>query len=563
LGYHPRVTKETPAGTRDQGKDILDTTLGTAALQQGMLTPGQLQEAMAEQARDLAERKSGPRPLASILVARGFLAHAQVQSLLLSPSEGGPLKFAPFGKYRLVRELGRGGMGVVYEAIDSGLGRKVALKTMIVTPGADPQSAKMDEERFLRESQLSASLAKHPNIVGVYEAGVIQGRRYLAMELIQGKPMSDWWKDKSITLKQEIEVLRTAALAVHHAHEHGIIHRDLKPANVLVAKAGHPVITDFGLARSEQRHAGPSLTPSGFVVGSPAYMSPEQARGQRDVDRTTDVYAIGIMLYEAIAGHPPFDGKNPVETLSKVVEGTRVPPSQLAPLPQGDPALDQICLKAMARDARERYPNCAELAQALTRWLDDPKEQRPVSRPRLGRVVAAAAAVLAVVGVFFWFQYRTLQDSARREEEIRAQFQATMQKLGEAKSVPVHLRLENFKMVDGQPFNEITPTRIRYLANATFEVPVKIPESAVYVFTVSASCDAARNEFAKFDFRVDGATLATVKLTDENPRDYEVSARLAAGERRIAIAFLNDFYVASPFEDRNLYVHDVSYRRAK
>src|SRR6185436_19519787 len=111
---------------------------------------------------------------------------------------------------------------------------------------------------------------------------------------------------------------------------------------------------------------GVSLTPNGFCVGSPAYMSPEQARGQKDVDRTTDVYALGIMLYEAIAGHPPFDGKNPVETLSKVMEGTRVPPSKVAPLPEGDPVLDQVCMKAMALEARERFSSCAELAQALT-----------------------------------------------------------------------------------------------------------------------------------------------------------------------------------------------------
>jgi hypothetical protein len=465
-----------------------------------------------------------------------------------------------FGKYALTAELGRGSMGVVYDAQDTLLHRRVALKIMH-SPKNDSLDAINDWQRFMQEARLTANVAKHPNIVTVYEAAVLDSRRYIAMEYVAGQPMRLWRKGRST--REQARLLRDVALAVHHAHEHGIIHRDLKPANVLVAKAGVPVITDFGLARSEQRHAGPSLTPSGFVVGSPAYMSPEQARGQRDVDRTTDVYAIGIMLYEAIAGHPPFDGKNPVETLSKVVEGTTVPPSQVAPLPSSDPALDQICLRAMARDARERYPNCAELAQALTRWLDEPREQRPASRPRLGFVAAVTVAALAVVGALSWFQYRALQEAARREEEIRAQFRATMQKLEEAKPTPVHLRLEDFRLVDGQPFNEITPTRIRYLSNSTFEAPVRIPESAVYVFTVSASCDAARNEFAKFNFSVDGVVLATVKLTGENPRDYEVSARLAAGQRRVAIAFLNDWYVESPREDRNLYVHDVSYRKAK
>src|SRR5205814_5912899 len=208
-------------------------------------------------------------------------------------------------------------------------------------------------------------------------------------------PMQRWRKGRST--REQVRLLRDVAIAVHHAHDHGIIHRDLKPANVLVAKGSVPVVTDFGLARTEHRAASPSLTPSGFVVGSPAYMSPEQARGQKDVDRTTDVYAVGIMLYEAIAGHPPFDGKNPVETLSKVVEGTSVPPSQAAPLPQADPQLDRICMRAMARDAHERFATCAELAQALTDCPHEPKE-RLAAPPRVGVFVAAAAAALGAGG---------------------------------------------------------------------------------------------------------------------------------------------------------------------
>jgi len=395
------VTKETPGGTRD----LLDTTLGTTALQQGLLTPPQLQEAMAEQARDLAERKSGPRPLASILVARGFLSHAQVQSLLLSPSEGGPLKFAPFGKYRLVRELGRGGMGVVYEALDSGLGRKVALKTMIVTPGADRKNAKMDEERFLRESQLSASLAKHPNIVGVYEAGVIQGRRFLAMELIQGKPMSDWWKDKSVTLKQEIEVLRSAALAVHHAHEHGIIHRDLKPQNILIDPERQPHVTDFGLAKLVGENLSLSLTGAGMAVGTPAYISPEQAQGAKSTDRRTDVYALGVMLFEIVTGRQPYDGATAMEILMKA-SNTPVPSAsaqmkvRLSPIQAK--GLDDICRKALAKKPADRYRDAAAFASDLDKWLrgDEVKvigsTRRIAQPPKQNRGVLIGVGVLAL-----------------------------------------------------------------------------------------------------------------------------------------------------------------------
>jgi len=465
-----------------------------------------------------------------------------------------------FGKYSLTAEIGRGSMGIVYDAQDTLLHRRVALKIMHAPRGGEPHDAVNDWQRFMQEARLTANVAKHPNIVTVYEAAVLDSRRFIAMEYVSGEPMQRWRKGRST--REQVSLLRDVAIAVHHAHEHGIIHRDLKPANVLVAKGGVPVVTDFGLARTEIRGASPSLTPSGFVVGSPAYMSPEQARGQKDVGRTTDVYAVGIMLYEAIAGRPPFDGKNPVETLSKVVEGTRVPPSQVAPLPGGDPALDQICLKAMAREAQDRYPTCAELAQAMTRWLDEPKGAAP-ARPRLGLLAATAAVALTLVGAMFWLQRQAANLTAQREAEIKAQFDATIRKLEEAKAAPVHLRLDEFKLVDGKPFNEVTSGRVRFLANSRFEAPVRIQDSGVYVFTITASCDVARNEFAKFEFSVDGTIQATVKLTAENPAEYEVTARLAPGERRVGIAFLNDFYVDSPREDRNLYVHNVAYHKAK
>jgi len=150
---------------------------------------------------------------------------------------------------------------------------------MIVSPYANPKDAHLDEERFLREAQLSASLTKHPNIVGVYEVGVIDGRRYLAMELIDGKPMSEWRTDSEITLRKEVEVLRSVALAVHHAHEHDVIHRDLKPQNVLIDGKNEPHITDFGLAKMVGENLSVSLTGAGMVVGTPAYISPEQAQG--------------------------------------------------------------------------------------------------------------------------------------------------------------------------------------------------------------------------------------------------------------------------------------------
>src|SRR6185436_13020289 len=162
-----------------------------------------------------------------------------------------------------------------------------------------------------------------------------------------------------------------------------------------------------------------------------AYMSPEQARGQHDVDRTTDVYAIGIMMYEAIAGHPPFDGKNPVETLSKVVEGTRVPPSKAAPLPEGDPVLDQIVLKAMALESRERFATCADLAQAMTRWLE--KGSPGVrSRPPLWQFAAFALLGAAFAGALIWNK----RDMDRRDIQHREQLADTLRQIETMKAPP-------------------------------------------------------------------------------------------------------------------------------
>jgi serine/threonine protein kinase len=161
-------------------------------------------------------------------------------------------------------------MGIVYEAVETGLDRKVALKTMIVHPFANPKDAALDEERFLREAQLCARLPKHPHIVGVYEAGIIDGRRFLSMELIEGTPMAAWRDDPQITFRQEIEVLRLVALAVHHAHEQGIIHRDLKPANILIDARHEPHVMDFGLAKMVGENLSLSLTGAGMVVGTPA-----------------------------------------------------------------------------------------------------------------------------------------------------------------------------------------------------------------------------------------------------------------------------------------------------
>jgi predicted Ser/Thr protein kinase len=319
------------------------------------------------------------------------------------------------GKYTIVREVGRGGMGVVFEALDTTLNRKVALKMLVMRP----QAIRTDEERFLREAKLSAGLPNHPNVVGVYEAGILDGNRYLAMEFIDGVPMFEWWKDKSIRLRTQVTVLRDASLGAHHAHQHGVIHRDLKPENILIDRAGQPHITDFGLAKDMRQNPKDALTGVGMVVGSPHYMSPEQVRGLR-VDRRADVYSLGVILYEMFTGRRPFDGGSPEEIMLKALKSSAPSPSSIM-RSQMNPvlhrSLENVCLKAIAKDPKERYVTAKALADDLGRWLQGEEVQAdlPLQRKRRRRsllATAATAGLLLLVGL----GYAALVPSALERE---------------------------------------------------------------------------------------------------------------------------------------------------
>src|SRR6185295_13008621 len=247
------------------------------------------------------------------------------------------------GKYTILGTLGRGGMGEVYEAVDPQLNRQVALKVILGELDPSRRGAAKEVERFIQEARLAARLSKHPNIVSVYEADVADGRHYIAMELIRGRTFAEWRKNGSVSLRQQIKVLRTVALAVHYAHEHGVLHRDLKPKNILVDDEQQPFVTDFGLARAEEHE-------DRIVCGSPAYISPEQAQALPGIDRRTDVYSLGVMLYEILEGRPPFRESTRAATVKKVIHDPVPPLSSLGrgrPFSTADKEIEAICLKAL------------------------------------------------------------------------------------------------------------------------------------------------------------------------------------------------------------------------
>jgi tetratricopeptide (TPR) repeat protein len=305
-----------------------------------------------------------------------------------------------FGDYEIRKELGRGGMGVVYEARQVSLNRPVALK--MVKAGL---LAGDDELRRFRNEAEAVALLDHPGIVPVYEVGEHNGQQYFSMKLVSGgslMPLLARYKDDP---KGAARLVALAAEAVAHAHARGILHRDLKPANILVDAEGRPHVTDFGLAKKVE--ADVEFTLSGAILGSPPYMSPEQAAGRRgSITTATDVYGLGAVLYALLTGTAPFGGDSAAETIDAVRNRAPEPPTRLNERVPRD--LETICLKCLEKDPRRRYGTAQALADDLYAWL----ESRPIAARRVGLVETAwlwckrrpavaalsAAVVLATVG---------------------------------------------------------------------------------------------------------------------------------------------------------------------
>jgi serine/threonine protein kinase/class 3 adenylate cyclase len=262
-----------------------------------------------------------------------------------------------FGRYTILRRLGKGGMGRVYLARDSQLDRLVALKVPHLE-GGDRANVR---ERFHREARAAATL-HHPNICPVYDVGQVGDVPYLTMAYIEGQPLNEWARTSARSLAELIDVVRKVALALDEAHNRGIIHRDLKPSNILIDQRGEPVVMDFGLARRLHLPDEARLTCPGLLMGTPAYMPPEAVLGQEQSSPAGDIYSLGVLLYELAAGRCPFAGPIAV-VLAQVACDTPPPPSTHRP--GLDPRVDAICAKAMARAAGDRFASMAEFAQAL------------------------------------------------------------------------------------------------------------------------------------------------------------------------------------------------------
>ena len=351
----------------------------------------------------------GPGSASAGSAAEGF-ATTVVQTRGMSRRNDDSGRPHIFAGYELLGELGRGGMGTVYKARQTALDRLVALKVIAADSAAGPES----QARFRVEAKAVARL-RHPHVVQIYDFGEENGQPYFTMEIMDGGSLKDRLAEKQQPERETAEMVRAMALGTHAAHQQHIVHRDLKPGNVLLDRDGTPKISDFSLAKLLDAEHSQTLTD--VIMGTPAYMAPEQVCGMSAVGPLADVYSLGVILYEMLTGRQPFRGASRMETLDQV--RYLLAPSVSRLRPGVAPDLEAVCSKCLEKDPLRRYPSAESLADDLGRWLRGESTQaRPLSRAaRVWRALQRHPLLTAAAGLVFVIALAAGGVSAYRDPE--------------------------------------------------------------------------------------------------------------------------------------------------
>lgn len=331
-------------------------------------------------------------------------------------SSPAPFTGRQFGDYELLEEIARGGMGIVYKAKQNSLNRIVALKMIL----SGKLASAADVVRFRQEAETAANL-DHPHVMPIYEVGQHEGHPYFSMKLAYGGPLSSHIGEYVREPRAAARLMEQIARGVHYAHQFGLLHRDIKPANILLDADRTPLITDFGLAKNIKGDSG--LTQSGAILGTPSYMAPEQARGEKKITTAADVYSLGAILYELIAGQPPFRGETVAQTIRMVEESE--PASVRSTNKAADLELESIALKCLEKDPSRRYPSAGAMADDLAAW----QRGEPIMARRAGHVrrfkkwvyrnPAIAGLIVVVALVFIVGATNTLIYASRARQRER------------------------------------------------------------------------------------------------------------------------------------------------